>query len=182
MKSAKTFIGQCLRHFRTVGAIAPSSSRLAKKMMKNVSGDIIVELGPGTGVFTKEILSKLPSNGKLISIESNPIFIDFINKTIKDERLILIEGNAADIEMYLNIKNIKKVNSIISGLPIGNFNRDDRERLMNAIDKVLDNDGIYIQFEYFLAGIFSVKKYFPRISIGFEFFNLPPAFIMRCRK
>ena len=78
MQSFNTFLGQSFRNFLTVGAISPSSKYLAKRMVKNVKGPVILELGPGTGVFTKEILRVLPPNGILISIESNETFVNYM--------------------------------------------------------------------------------------------------------
>ena len=59
MQSFNTFVGQSIRHFVKTGSLLPSSTRLARRMVKNVKCSIVLELGPGTGVFTKEILKKL---------------------------------------------------------------------------------------------------------------------------
>jgi phosphatidylethanolamine/phosphatidyl-N-methylethanolamine N-methyltransferase len=182
MQSLNTFIGQSLRHFITVGSVAPSSTFLAKRMMKNVNCPVILELGPGTGVFTKEILSKLPKDGILISIESNEIFVNYLNNTIKDKRLKLIKGDALYLKKFLKENGFDKVNCIVSGLPIGNFKKEDKQKLMEEIVECLDDDGVYIQFEYFLAGIRAVRKFFPKISISLELLNFPPAFVMKCKK
>ena len=55
-----------------VGAVAPSSKFLMKKRLKSVDfskAKVIVELGPGTGVFTKGILDKMTDDAKLFSFE-----------------------------------------------------------------------------------------------------------------
>ena len=56
-----------LSHFRksprTVGAIAPSSQRLARAMLDGLTlepGSRVVELGPGTGAIKREIARRLP--------------------------------------------------------------------------------------------------------------------------
>ena len=53
------FLLQYITHPRTVGAIIPSSKNLSRKMIANIDFNkckCIVELGPGTGVFTERIL------------------------------------------------------------------------------------------------------------------------------
>ena len=55
------FLSITILDFKNVGAILPSSRFLAQRMARIVAhvaedGDMIFELGPGTGVITKEIL------------------------------------------------------------------------------------------------------------------------------
>ena len=182
MQSFNAFIGQSLKHFIKVGSLVPSSSHLARRMMKGVNAPVVLELGPGTGVFTKEILSKLPKDGLLISIESNEYFSKYLADKIKDKRLKLYTGDAMYLKDFLKRNGIEKVSCIISGLPIGNFKTEDKKRILKEISDALDDNGVFIQFEYLLAGIKSVKKVFPKISLDFELLNFPPAFVMRCKK
>ena len=49
-----------LNHPRKIGAIAPSGKRLSEKMMMPIdfaSVKAIIEYGPGTGSFTKELVT-----------------------------------------------------------------------------------------------------------------------------
>lgn len=182
MQSFNTFVGQSIRHFVKTGSLLPSSTRLARRMVKNVKCSIVLELGPGTGVFTKEILKKLPKNGVLISIESNEIFGDYLREQITDSRLRLHIGDALLLKNFLKENGINKVDCIISGLPIGNFKKEAKQKLLKEIAESLSDDGVFVQFEYFLAGMKAVKNVFPNISLSFEIFNFPPAFVMRCKK
>ena len=61
-----------LRNPVQVGALCPSSRGLCRMMVSHVgmeSAGVIVELGPGTGVITREIVRKMPENARLIAIE-----------------------------------------------------------------------------------------------------------------
>lgn len=182
MNSFNTFASQSLKHFIKIGAILPSSNRLAKRMVKDVKKPIVLELGPGTGVFTKKILKKLPKEGRLISIEDNEVFVKYLKNQIKDKRFKIIMGDALKLKEILNKNGIKKVGCIISGLPLGHFKRELKQKILKEIAECLENDGIFIQFEYLLAGMKAVKKFFPYISISCEILNLPPAFVMKCKK
>ena len=56
-----SFIFQYFLHPRSVGAVKPSSKRLAQKMVEDVdfeNAECIVEIGAGTGVFTEEIIRR----------------------------------------------------------------------------------------------------------------------------
>ncbi len=60
MRETLLFYWQIARRWRTTGAIAPSGGNLARAMAHAVgeitSGQVILELGPGTGVFTREVM------------------------------------------------------------------------------------------------------------------------------
>ena len=63
MPKKRSFITQFLKESKMVGSVRPSSRFLMEKMLQNIdfeNSKIIVELGPGTGVFTYEILKKWP--------------------------------------------------------------------------------------------------------------------------
>ena len=62
---------------RQVGAMSPSSRFLANKMLENINFDeakVIVELGPGTGVFTHVLLEKMRPDATLLVFELNTEF------------------------------------------------------------------------------------------------------------
>ena len=68
-----------LTHFRksprTVGAIAPSSQQLARRMLDGLEltpGTRLVELGPGTGAITGEIDRRLPESASCLAIDIDP--------------------------------------------------------------------------------------------------------------
>jgi len=97
MPEKKGFLKQFWKEKKMVGAMAPSSRFLAKKMLKNIdfnSEKVIVELGPGTGVFTKEIIQKMAPDAHLLVFELNDNFYKALKKSIHDERVILIHDTA----------------------------------------------------------------------------------------
>lgn len=182
MDNIKKFLSQASCHFITTGAFLPSTKFLAKRMIDKMKGKVIIELGPGTGIFTEEILRLLPKDGLLISIEKNKVFADYLSDKIKDKRFKLYNGDACNMSLYLEENGYEKVDYIVSGLPLGHFSREVNGKILSEAKKCLSNDGMFVQFEYLLAGYKSIKKVFPEVSISFELLNLPPAFVMRCRK
>ena len=62
MTTKRNFIKQFLKDKKMVGALAPSSRFLGERMLENIdfsTDKIILELGPGTGVFT-DLVNKWP--------------------------------------------------------------------------------------------------------------------------
>ncbi|MBQ8998810.1 MAG: SAM-dependent methyltransferase, partial [Clostridium sp.] len=98
------FLIQYITYPRTTGAILPSSKRLALKMVEGINFNMcncIVELGPGTGVFTDEILKKRNSNTTLILIEYNSDFYKKLKSKYSNiKNIYIINDSAENIDYY----------------------------------------------------------------------------------
>ena len=102
--SKKRFISQFFSEKKQIGAISPSSRFLADKMLENITfskANVIVELGPGTGVFTQKILEQMEPNATLLVFELNNDFFKQLSSSIKDQRVILIHDSAEKLNHYL---------------------------------------------------------------------------------
>ncbi|MFC4817994.1 class I SAM-dependent methyltransferase [Flavobacterium sp. GCM10023249] len=182
--SKKKFISEVLKSTGTIGALSPSSSFLAKKMLEPIdfaSADCIVEFGPGTGVFTHKLLEKMKPDAKLLSFEINPSFIEELQK-IEDPRLILINDSAEKIQDYLEQHHFASADYIISSLPFAMIPDAVVHNILTNSDNALSENGKYIQFQYSLNAKKKLESYFSEVSINFTFLNLPPAFIYSCSK
>lgn len=85
------------------------------------SDDTVLEIGPGRGALTEEILK---AGAKLIAIEKDRELIPFLetkfNKEIKAKQLILIEGDILELDMATIIKSSKLKSStykLIANIP-----------------------------------------------------------------
>jgi phospholipid N-methyltransferase len=185
MPEKKGFLKQFWKEKKMVGAMAPSSRFLAKKMLKNIdfnSEKVIVELGPGTGVFTKEIIRKMAPDAHLLVFELNDNFYKALKKSIQDERVILIHDTAEKVQDYLAENNFSHADCIVSSLPLSNFPKQLRESILVSSKNALKEDGKYIQFQYSLQIKRQINRVFPKISIDFTPLNFPPAFVLTCKK
>lgn len=183
-KGKGLFLKEGMKKFKTHGALFPSSKFLGERMLKHVDmGEevCIVELGAGTGAFTKQIIKRLPASGKLIVFEINPAMIVFLKEIIQDPRVIIIEGDAKHIKRHLNEIVVTKVDYVISGLPLGNFSKKDIQEILASISESIGTDGVYLQFQYLMASLLQIKKVFDTKIVGYEYRNLPPAFIYKCK-
>lgn len=142
---------------------------------------VVVELGAGTGVFTRALLQNLPKDATLLAFELNDHLVQYLTQTIQDSRVRIIQADAADFGRYLPALGIETVHCVVSGLPLGNFKAPERRKTLRAIEKHLDADGRYIQFQYFLSNYKEIKETFDPISLFFEWRNIPPAFVYLCK-
>ncbi|AKC20485.1 hypothetical protein IY39_00745 [Flavobacterium psychrophilum] len=168
----------------TIGALSPSSSFLAKKMLKPIHFDTancIVEFGAGTGIFTHKLLEKMNPNALLLAFEINTAFYEELIK-IKDKRLVVINDSAEKIEHYLKVNHKEKADYIISSLPFAMIPDEVVEGILKNSFKVLSEKGKYIQFQYSLNALSKLKSLYRKVKINFTFLNLPPAFVFDCGK
>ena len=113
------FLVEFIKNRRAVGSIVPSGKPLINKMLKTIDFSkpvTIVELGPGTGPLTREVLKRMNSESKLISIETNPKFQKIL-EALQDSRYTPLHGSAETLGNILEAKNILKPDYILSSLP-----------------------------------------------------------------
>ena len=86
LKDQFAFFGQFRKRFETTGAIAPSSSFLAKSMTRFLSERDrtvpvrVLEIGPGTGPVTDKIVGLLGSADQFDLVELNETFVDLLQQ------------------------------------------------------------------------------------------------------
>lgn len=169
----------------TLGTLTPSSRFLSKRMLRKINfsdAEIIVELGSGNGAITKFILENLSPKTTLICFEINDNFYEQLNK-IGHPQLIILKASAEKIINELKKKNIHKVDYIVSSLPLTIIPDEVSDEILEKSYKILDKNGIFIQYQYSLTYYKKLKKVFKEaISLEFEPLNIPPAFIYRCKK
>jgi phosphatidylethanolamine/phosphatidyl-N-methylethanolamine N-methyltransferase len=181
----RIFISEFIKQRKMVGAIAPSSVFLRKKMLARIdfSKDInIIELGPGTGIFTKGILKKMSPKSKLLSFELNPTFHLKLTNKIHDKRLNIINDSAENIKLHLKKHNIESVDVVVSSLPLTVIPDSIKNNIINSSYESLSENGMFVQFQYSLNAKKLLNSKFNFVDIVFSSLNIPPAFVYYCKK
>nr|WP_240942565.1 methyltransferase domain-containing protein [Planosporangium thailandense] len=180
------------RHPLTVGAIAPSSEFLATRIVAPVPlrGDpVVVELGPGTGVFTDRIQQRLAGRGRHIAIEVNRRFADRLVR--RRPAVDVVIGDAAAIGGVLADRGCRTADVVVSGLPWALFPPARQQRTLDAIAAALAPAGVFSTFAYVHALWTPTARRLRRaLCARFEevvmertvWANLPPATVYHCRR
>lgn len=174
-----SFISQAVKNMKSVGALAPSSKYLVNKMLKQIDFSkklSILELGPGTGVVTKQILSKITLDSNLICLELNKQFCADLEK-LTNKNLQIIQGSAQDLDTLFQNKSFDYV---ISGLPLAIFKKECVNEILDGCVTSLKENGKYIQFQYSLASRKTLHRYFSKVDVSLAAVNLPPAIVYTC--
>lgn len=176
------FFMEYIMHPGKIGAIAPSSRFLAEKMIETVSFDdarCIVEYGPGTGVFTKEIIRRKMEHCTYLIIEQNESFYRQLQKKYQDKPHVhVIHGSAEHIKMFLEEHNITKADYIVSGLPFASLPKEVSAAILNMTQEVLSCEGQFLTFQYTKLKLSLFQEYFKIQRIRREYRNLPPAYVV----
>jgi phosphatidylethanolamine/phosphatidyl-N-methylethanolamine N-methyltransferase len=185
MSAKRSFLKSFWKEKKMVGSMVPSSRYLAKKMLDPIDfskAKVIVELGPGTGVFTRKILENLRPDGVLLVFELNDEFMALLRKEFHDPRVHLIHDSAEKIGEYLHKLGLKEADIVMSSLPLANFPDELKDTILKESHRVMGERGLYIQFQYSLNAKTHIKKTFRHVNISFTPANFPPAFVYTCHK
>ncbi len=185
MPNKRTFIQQFWKEKKMIGSMVPSSRFLAQKMLENVDFEkarVIVELGPGTGVFTDMIIEKMHPDTQFLIFELNDNFHHRLANRITDKRVHCIHDTAEKVQDYLKKIGHEKADVVISSLPLSNFSKELRHSILFAMQEALPAAGQFIQFQYSLQSKKQIKQFFETVNIDFTALNFPPAFVYNCYK
>ena len=92
----------------------------------NIKPDgVYVDVTFGGGGHSREIMSRLGSNGKLFGFDQD---LDALENVIKDERFVLINENFRYIKRFLRFHGIKEVDGILADLGVSSHQFDVAER------------------------------------------------------
>jgi phosphatidylethanolamine/phosphatidyl-N-methylethanolamine N-methyltransferase len=167
------FARRWLKDPMKVGAVAPSSTVLARAMVK------ALDLEPGTGAFTEHLVEACHGEVRVVLVEQDQAFVGHLRRRFRNAEVIA--GDARDLPQLLAANGIGQVPRILSGLPLRSIPPPLRMRLARAMGDALEQGGRMVQFTY-LAG----PPLLPRLAaaarvegrrVDFVARNAPPAFI-----
>jgi phosphatidylethanolamine/phosphatidyl-N-methylethanolamine N-methyltransferase len=182
MKESLLFMAHTFTRWKTTGAIAPSGRSLSRHIARQAEpvapGQVIVELGPGTGVSTRELVKHFPNN-RIVTVEIIDAFAAQLEKTFPT--VTVIRGDAALLPEHLAKLGISPddVGAVVSGLPLLAFPLDVSHKILAAIRGVLRPGRRYVQFTY------SRRAWRRFVVEGFKalppkriWLNIPPASVL----
>jgi phospholipid N-methyltransferase len=174
------FLRAFLTHPRRVGAVLPTSRWAVRDMLDMAdvhSSDLVVELGPGTGVYTREILARLRPDARLIAVERDPRLARLLAEQYQDTRLRVICDSAENVNAYLEGARSELV---VSGLPFASLGSAVRQRIFGQIVDILSPRGVALVLQYSPLIQGQLRRVFPHVERRISVRNVPPAFLFAC--
>ena len=166
---------------RNVGAIAPSGANLASLITSEItaaSGPVL-ELGPGTGVFTEAILARGVRESDLTLIEYGSDFMRLLQVRFPNARVLWMD--AAWMASYNLFE--QPLGAVVSGLPLLNFAPKKVTAILTAAFSKLRDGGSFYQFTYGMQCPISKAQLeelgLQATCMGRVLLNVPPASVYR---
>ncbi len=151
------FFREFRSHFRTTGAILPSSRFLARALVKPLRGSRpacrILEVGPGTGSVTREIVRRMRPGDQLDAVEINLRFVRLLEQRVRDERVFQPYQDQIKV-LHAAVQDLageSVYDYIISGLPLNNFTAALVREIFATYNRLLKPGGTLSYYEYVLA-------------------------------
>jgi phosphatidylethanolamine/phosphatidyl-N-methylethanolamine N-methyltransferase len=142
------------RTFHSTGAVLPSGPRLCRALARYVSGGgqsrRILEVGPGTGVVTHEIITQLGPRDTLDIVELNDRFVAALHDRLKHEAHWRRVADRVRIH-HMPVEQHspeQPYNAIVSGLPLNNFPADLVQSILTHLQRLAAPGGTLSFFEY----------------------------------
>jgi phosphatidylethanolamine/phosphatidyl-N-methylethanolamine N-methyltransferase len=165
-----------------VASVTPSGESLARLITQEISAmdGPIIELGPGTGVFTRALMARGVAQSDLTLIEYGPEFVPGLQRRFPEARILQMD--AAKLAQS-HIFDGDEVGAVISGLPLLSMSPRKVTAILGGAFTYIRPGGAFYQFTY------GPRCPVPRpildrlglkaVHIGHTVRNLPPAAVYR---
>jgi len=143
------FLAAWVRKPRQTASVVPSSRYLARLMVRDIdpAGPRVIELGGGTGVFTREILATGLPPERLEVAEINPDFARRLE--FRFPGVDIIRHRAETISAHV-AGEPGSYQQVISGLPLLAMNQASQRAILEEAFRLLAPGGVFVQFTYSL--------------------------------
>lgn len=165
-----------------VASVAPSGGSLARLITQEIApmDGPVIELGPGTGVFTRALMARGVAQSDLTLIEYGPEFVPGLQRRFPEARVLQMD--AAKLAQS-HIFDGNEVGAVISGLPLLSMSPRKVTAILGGAFTYIRPGGAFYQFTY------GPRCPVPRpildrlglkaVHIGHTVRNLPPAAVYR---
>lgn len=161
-----------------VASITPTSKFAVERICDQIDFHgkrVIVEYGPGTGVFTVNLLRHMSADSRLIAIERNIDFFHILQRDIIDSRLNLFNDCAGNVLEILKSCGEGEVDYILSGIPFSLFPKEIKTHILGNAHAALKNGGRFLAYQNFIQLPEFLRNHLERI-----FHNVNTKIILHC--
>ncbi|PRH81842.1 class I SAM-dependent methyltransferase [Arenimonas caeni] len=177
-----TFFRQWLKNPRGVAAISPSSRQLARQMMSELPNGArrVVELGGGTGVFTRALLDHGISPRDLLVLELNEELHQHLQRHFPQVQVACADArDLGAVARQHGFDESSPADAVVSGLGLLSMPRPTQQAILAAAFDCLQPEGRFVQFTYGPANPVN-REVLDDLDLvarrgSFTWWNVPPA-------
>ncbi|HEU0301685.1 MAG TPA: methyltransferase [Longimicrobium sp.] len=172
-----------IKHPRMLGSVIPSSRFLVQQVLRPIDwtrARVVVEYGPGVGTITRHVLRRMRPDARLIVLDTNSDFVEFLRGTIQDPRLDVVHGSAADVSRVLAERGLRQADYAISGIPFSTMPAEVRESIVRSTHDALAPGGAFLVYQFSSKVRPDLERVFTDVRPEFEPLNILPAHVFVC--
>ncbi|HEX8326172.1 MAG TPA: methyltransferase domain-containing protein [Hymenobacter sp.] len=166
---------------KQVASFTPTSAFAIERICSRIDfgqRNVIVEYGPGTGVFTHYLLGHLTHDSVLILIERNEDFVHILRETFHDPRLFVFHESAENVAQVLADCHEEQADYIVSGIPFSFLPHELRATIVASSHECLKPGGRFLAYQTFFQMDRFLRDYLDRrfraVETEIYLFNAPP--------
>lgn len=167
-----------------LGSVIPSSGRLIDRLLAPVDwkrAKRIVEFGPGVGTITRDVLARMSPDARMLVLELNPEFVDYLKRELPDPRLEVLELSAAELGNALQERGWDNIDYALSGIPFSTMPPEVRDSILRQTRDAVGSDGEFLVYQFSGRSHEPLLQTFGAVTKSFEPWNFLPAHCYRCR-
>lgn len=186
MSDTLTFLRNVIIDPRRVGAVAPSGRALAELITSEITpaSAPVLEIGPGTGVFTRALLARGVDEADLVLVEFGAEFVQALRRMFP--RATVLHADASRLRGLPALGGLPPMGASVSGLPILSMGKRRQTRIMAGAFGLMRPGAKFYQFTY--GPVCPIPRpILARLGlraerIGGTLFNIPPASVYRIHR
>lgn len=173
------FVRRWLAHPLRVGALLPSSAALVDLVARHAvhsPGEVVVELGAGTGTVSAALAARGVQPRNLALVELDRDMQDRLRTRFPDS--LVIGGDAMRLTDLLPADWHGRVTTIVSGVPVLQFPLQDQRTFVRQCFALMAPEGRLLQYSYAPMPPLPIRELgLAGRRLGVALGNLPPAFL-----
>jgi phospholipid N-methyltransferase len=183
--SAFVFARNFFKNPRMLGSLIPSSRYLVSNLLKDVDWErarVFVEIGPGVGTITREILKRMRPDATLLTFEINDDFVRHLRQNFTDPRLRVFHRSGSDINDVLRELRLGTADYVLAGIPFSIMPEEARNAVLRNTHDALAPGGVMLVYQFSPKVRGDLEKLYGRVHKMFEPRNILPAHVFHCVK
>lgn len=145
------FFKRALANPLRVGYVVPSSPFLTRQTARRIDFSkprVVVELGPGEGCHTRQIVKRMNADSKLILMELDEEFANHLRKHFaNDKRVTVLHSDALHLPETLADHGLTHCDYIVSGIPFLVVPEEVRNQILQNIANAMTTESRFITYQ-----------------------------------
>lgn len=183
VSAAGLFLRRFLAQPRRLASVVASSAALGRLVAREVlrdPGEVVLELGAGTGAITAALLEAGVPPDKLIAVEIDAELAAFLRRRFP--ALTVVEADAFDLPRALPPAAAGRIGTVICGLPASLLSREEQRKLVATMLSFLPPSRRFLAYSHRLTSPLPAAELgLVGERLAFTLRNLPPASVWSFR-